>query len=138
MRRFATTLLLFALTLTGCGEGDKASWKTTPSGVKYEDLVVGDGAEAKKGDTVKVHYTGWLASNKKQFDSSIGKDPLDFTIGTRGIIAGWNEGVPGMKVGGKRKLHIPSRLAYAQRGFPPDIPPDADLVFEVELLAIEK
>lgn len=138
MRRFGFPLLFLSVTLASCGEGEKANWTTTPSGVKYEDLVVGDGAEAKKGDTVKVHYTGWLASNKKKFDSSIGKDPLEFTIGTRGIIAGWNEGVPGMKVGGKRKLHIPSRLAYAKRGFSPEIPPDADLVFEVELLAIEK
>ena len=99
-------------------------------------LSVGDGDEAKLGDTVEVHYTGWLKDGKK-FDSSVDrKQPFTFRIGGK-VIAGWNEGVQGMKVGGKRKLIIPPDLAYGKKGAGDDIPPDAELTFEVELLKIK-
>ena len=101
-----------------------------------EDLKVGDGAEATTGSTVTVHYTGWLTDGKK-FDSSLDRNqPFDFTIGAGEVIAGWEKGVVGMKVGGKRKLTIPSELGYGARGIGP-IPPNATLVFEVELLKVE-
>jgi len=100
---------------------------------------VGTGATAKKGDTVQVHYTGWLAKGGKKFDSSVDrKEPFEFELGAGRVIKGWDEGVAGMKVGGKRKLIIPSELAYGKRGAGRGlIPPDADLVFEVELLRIK-
>lgn len=107
-----------------------------PSGLKYEDLVVGEGAEAKRGQTVQVHYTGWLTNGKK-FDSSLDRrEPFEFPLGAGMVIRGWDEGVRGMKVGGKRKLHIPPELGYGSRGAGGVIPPNADLVFEVELLGI--
>lgn len=101
-----------------------------------EDLVTGKGAAAKTGDTVKVHYTGTLLSGKK-FDSSLDRnEPFQFKLGAGEVIKGWDEGVVGMQVGGKRKLTIPSDLAYGKRGSPPKIPPNAPLVFEVELVEI--
>jgi peptidylprolyl isomerase len=105
--------------------------------LETEDLKVGTGAEAKKGDTVEVHYTGWLLSNGKKFDSSVGGQPFSFTLGAGQVIKGWDQGVAGMKVGGKRKLKIPAELAYGKRGAGADIPPDSDLVFEVELLKVK-
>src|SRR4051794_38873150 len=111
----------------------------TKSGLKYEDLKAGTGGEAKKGDTVSVHYTGWLAKDKKKFDSSHDRNmPFTFELGAGRVIKGWDEGVAGMKVGGKRKLMIPSKLGYGARGAGDVIPADADLLFEVELLGIEK
>jgi len=108
---------------------------TTNSGLKYLDLKKGDGAEAKAGDRVKVHYTGWLKDGKK-FDSSKDRgQPYPLTLGAGEVIKGWDEGVAGMKVGGKRKLIIPSDLAYGSRGRGP-IPPNAELVFDVELVGI--
>lgn len=101
-----------------------------------EDVVVGTGAEAKKGDKVHVGYTGKLLKTGLVFDTSVGKKPFDFTIGEGGVIKGWDEGVPGMKVGGKRKLTIPSKLAYGDKGSPPKIPAKATLVFDIELLGI--
>ncbi len=106
--------------------------------LEIEDIVVGDGNEAKKGDTVEVHYVGTLRKNGKQFDSSEGKPPFRFTIGTGGVIKGWDLGVVGMKEGGRRKLVIPARLAYGSQSPSPDIPPNSDLVFEVQLIRIIK
>jgi FKBP-type peptidyl-prolyl cis-trans isomerase FkpA len=110
---------------------------TTASGLIYEDTVVGAGAEAKAGDHVVVHYTGWLTNGSK-FDSSKDRnDPFDFPLGQRQVISGWDEGVQGMKIGGTRKLTIPPQLGYGARGAGGVIPPNATLVFEVELLAIQ-
>ncbi|GAB2888233.1 FKBP-type peptidyl-prolyl cis-trans isomerase [Uliginosibacterium flavum] len=111
---------------------------TTASGLIYEDSVVGEGAEAKAGQYVSVHYTGWLLSNGEKFDSSKDRnDPFSFPLGGRRVIAGWDEGVQGMKVGGTRKLTIPSQLGYGAQGAGGVIPPNATLVFEVELLDIQ-
>ena len=99
------------------------------------DVVVGTGAEAKAGDKVKVEYTGKL-TNGKQFDSSGGKAPFEFTLGAGEVIKGWDQGVAGMKVGGKRTLTIGSALAYGEAGAGADIPPNATLVFDVELVAV--
>ncbi|HSN97349.1 MAG TPA: FKBP-type peptidyl-prolyl cis-trans isomerase [Candidatus Nanopelagicales bacterium] len=107
-----------------------------PADLIKEDLTVGTGPEAKDGDLVRVHYTGRLKKNNLQFDSSVGKAPFTFTIGKGQVIKGWDLGVAGMKVGGKRKLTIPSRLGYGDAGSPPKIPGKATLVFDVELLGI--
>jgi FKBP-type peptidyl-prolyl cis-trans isomerase len=107
-----------------------------PEKLEKVDEVVGKGPEAKTGDKVKVHYTGTLM-NGKQFDSSVGKDPFSFTIGQGMVIKGWDEGVPGMKVGGKRKLTIPWQLAYGEAGSGEKIPPKAALKFDIELLEVE-
>jgi FKBP-type peptidyl-prolyl cis-trans isomerase FkpA len=108
----------------------------TPSGLKYVDQKVGPGAEAKAGDTVEVHYTGWLTDGTK-FDSSRDSNrPFRFKLGAGQVIKGWDEGVAGMKIGGKRKLTIPPELGYGRQGAGSVIPPGATLVFEVELLGI--
>ena len=110
--------------------------KITDSGLKYEDTTVGDGAEAKPGMTATVHYTGWLENGNK-FDSSKDRnDPFRFRLGAGMVIKGWDEGVAGMKCGGKRKLTIPSDLGYGAYGAGGVIPPNATLVFEVELLEV--
>jgi peptidylprolyl isomerase/FKBP-type peptidyl-prolyl cis-trans isomerase FkpA len=103
--------------------------------VEIEEQQVGTGAEARAGAKVEVHYTGWLLDGK-QFDSSRGGSPFTFTLGAGQVIKGWDQGVAGMKVGGKRKLTIPPELGYGMRGFPGVIPAQATLVFEVELLAV--
>lgn len=109
---------------------------TTSSGLEYVDLVVGTGAQPATGDTVSVHYTGWLTDGKK-FDSSVDRgEPFEFPVGRGRVIRGWDEGVGSMKVGGKRRLTIPAPLAYGERGAGGVIPPGATLVFEVELLGI--
>lgn len=104
--------------------------------LQKEDLVLGEGAEATSGRRVSVHYTGWLLDGSK-FDSSLDRNsPFDFVLGGGMVIRGWDEGVVGMKVGGKRKLTIPPEMGYGARGYPPVIPPASVLVFEVELLAV--
>ncbi|MDP2878686.1 MAG: FKBP-type peptidyl-prolyl cis-trans isomerase [Sulfuricella sp.] len=109
---------------------------TTPSGLIYDDLGEGEGEAAQAGQRVSVHYTGWLMDGTK-FDSSKDRnDPFDFPLGAGHVIRGWDEGVQGMKVGGARKLTIPPELGYGGRGAGGVIPPNATLVFEVELLEI--
>src|SRR5271167_5080896 len=108
----------------------------TDSGLQYWDIKVGTGDVAKDGDHVKVHYTGWFTSGKK-FDSSVdAHQPYDFTLGKGDVIKGWDEGVEGMKVGGKRQLRIPPQLAYGEAGYKTIIPPNATLIFDVQLLAV--
>ena len=108
----------------------------TATGLGYVDLVEGPGAQPKPGDSVSVHYTGWLKSGQ-QFDSSHDRaQPLVFAIGRGRVIKGWDEGVGTMRVGGKRKLVIPAHLGYGERGAGGVIPPGATLIFEVELLAV--
>lgn len=113
---------------------DTTALTKTESGLRYVDVAKGQGEEAGPGRTATVHYTGWLPSGKK-FDSSRDRnEPFSFTIGAQQVIAGWDEGVAGMRVGGRRKLVIPPELGYGASGAPPDIPPNSILVFDVELL----
>ena len=110
---------------------------TTATGLKYVDEVPGTGSLPKQGQPVKVHYTGWLENGKK-FDSSVDRgQPFEFTLGVGQVIKGWDEGVSTMKVGGKRKLIIPAQLGYGERGAGGLIPPNATLIFDVELLAVK-
>lgn len=125
------TLSTGAKTTSATGE------HTLPSGLKYEDLKVGDGPVAENGSTVTVHYTGWLRDNTK-FDSSLDRgQPFSFVVGSGQVIRGWDEGVAGMKVGGRRRLTIPPELGYGERGAAGVIPPNATLLFEVELLQVQ-
>mmetsp|Transcript_38034 Transcript_38034/g.80534 ORF Transcript_38034/g.80534 Transcript_38034/m.80534 type:complete len:194 (+) Transcript_38034:76-657(+) len=127
----------------GAGRGlatqaeEELKWITTESGLQYRDIVVGDGDAPVKGQTVRVHYTGKLDSGKV-FDSSIPRrEPLEFPVGTGKVIAGWDEGIMTMKVGGKRELKIPPNLGYGRRGTPGGpIPPNATLYFECELVSL--
>jgi peptidylprolyl isomerase len=109
---------------------------TSVTELKIEDLVVGTGKEAKNGDTLSVHYTGWLEDGTK-FDTSIGGQPIEFVLGQGRVIPGWEKGLLGMKVGGKRRLTIPPALGYGESGAGDTIPPNAALIFEVELVAIK-
>jgi FKBP-type peptidyl-prolyl cis-trans isomerase len=133
--------LLASAPAQNSGGPTKVSGKPTklPDGLEYWDIKEGAGPVAKKGDKVKVHYTGWLTDGKK-FDSSVDRnDPFGFTIDARQVIKGWDEGVAGMKVGGKRQLRIPPELGYGSRGAGGGlIPPNATLIFDVDLLGIGK
>jgi FKBP-type peptidyl-prolyl cis-trans isomerase FkpA len=123
----------------GAADGPRpkeADMITTKSGLQYEDLAEGTGEAAQAGDSVQVHYTGWLTDGTK-FDSSLDRgNPFSFSLGAGKVIRGWDEGVAGMKVGGRRKLRIPPALGYGARGAGGVIPPNAELIFEVELLRI--
>ncbi len=114
---------------------------TTATGLQYIDTVVGEGAEAKGGELAVVHYTGWLYNNRekgKKFDSSVDrKEPFKFPLGGGRVIAGWDQGVKGMKIGGKRTLILKPELGYGARGAGGVIPPNAMLMFDVELLGLE-
>lgn len=165
MKQIAVLVALLAILAAGCqqsntageGEGETAAMEesgemandagmedmepegeevTTPSGLVYQDIKVGDGAIAESGKAVSMQYTGWLTDGT-QFDSSVGRGPFDFTLGTGAVIKGWDEGIVGMRVGGKRKLTIPPDMAYGARGYPPVIPPNSTLVFDVELLDVK-
>jgi peptidylprolyl isomerase len=145
---FATiTVLSLAASITACKKPARDVAKlvelrnmdtvTTPSGLKYDDIIVGTGASPERGQRVTVHYTGTLENGTK-FDSSVDRDePFSFTIGVGQVIAGWDEGVMTMKVGGKRRLVIPQQLGYGERGAGRAIPPFATLVFDVELLRVD-
>lgn len=114
------------------GEGVK-----TDSGLQYWDIRMGNGEVAKEGQRVRVHYTGWLTTGKK-FDSSVDAGtPFDFRLGNGEVIKGWDQGVAGMRVGGKRQLRIPPDLAYGAEGSPPVIPANATLIFDVQLIAVQ-
>jgi FKBP-type peptidyl-prolyl cis-trans isomerase len=110
---------------------DASEWKKLDSGLEIWDVKEGDGEAVKAGGTVTVHYTGWLTDGK-QFDSSVGGKPITFPLNR--VIKGWQEGIPGMKPGGTRRLKIPSEMGYGKSGAGSDIPPNAVLVFEVQLI----
>jgi len=142
----AAALILFSLIAPlpmsfGAAQGAESKMTELADGLKYTDTTVGTGAEATPGHKVSVHYTGWLYVNGakgKKFDSSLDRgQPFSFTLGAKQVIRGWDEGVSGMKVGGKRTLIIPPGLAYGQRGAPGAIPPNATLTFDVELLQVD-
>ena len=141
MKTLTTTIFLLALAIAALAQ-DQAKMTTTKSGLKYTDEKVGNGEAAAKGATVQVHYTGWLYVNGKRgnkFDSSLDRNmPFEFKLGARQVISGWDEGVEGMKVGGKRELIIPPDLAYGPRAVGGVIPANSTLDFEVELLKVTK
>src|SRR6201987_816793 len=143
--RFACAVLALAMAavVTPLGRVDAANNQVVemPNGLKYTDTKTGDGAAPTPGNKVSVHYTGWLYNNGAKgtkFDSSVDRgQPFQFTLGAHQVIAGWDEGVAGMKVGGKRTLIIPPELGYGARGAGGVIPPNATLMFDVELLGVQ-
>ena len=143
--RFACAVLAFAIAaaVMPLGRADAATNQVIemPNGLKYTDTKTGDGATATPGSKVSVHYTGWLYNNETKgakFDSSVDRgQPFQFSLGAHQVIAGWDEGVAGMKVGGKRTLIIPPELGYGARGAGGVIPPNATLMFDVELLGVQ-
>jgi len=143
--RFACAAVALAI-IAGIGLPRLSSAETNqviemPNGLKYTNDKTGEGAEATAGKKVSVHYTGWLSDNGakgRKFDSSLDRgQPFQFTLGARQVIAGWDEGVVGMRVGGKRTLVIPPELGYGARGAGGVIPPNATLIFDVELLGVQ-
>jgi hypothetical protein len=145
--KYVIVFVLFGLLAAVCGwaQADNSSptkvegkGKSTSSGLQYWDLKQGTGTTASTGKTVSVHYTGWLAKDGKKFDSSVDRgQPFMFQLGAGQVIKGWDEGVSGMKVGGKRQLRIPPDLGYGNRGAGGVIPPNATLIFDVELLGVK-
>ncbi len=142
---FTSVIALASLAMLGQGGKPDTSAPTkvtgepkkTPGGVSYWDIKVGTGPEAVKGMMVKMHYTGWFTNGKK-FDSSIGGEPYSLKLGGGDVIKGWDEGIVGMKVGGKRQLKIPPEMAYGHQGYPGAVPPDTILIFDVELMSATK
>ncbi len=149
MHAFPMTALIVVIALAGAAAvvipttaaAEPAGAVTTPSGLKIIDTKVGTGATPRRGQTCVMHYTGWLYENGakgRKFDSSVDRgQPFEFPIGTGRVIAGWDEGVATMKVGGKRTLIIPPELGYGARGAGGVIPPNATLIFDVELLDVK-
>ncbi len=135
---FSIAMTSFLFILVGCDSKEKTGKMVVmPSGLKYMDIIIGTGASPVIGSRVAVHYTGWLEDGTK-FDSSKDRNvPFKFTLGQGQVISGWDKGVISMKVGGKRKLFIPPELGYGERGASALIPPNATLIFEIELLAIK-
>ena len=134
---FAAALSVAAAVSAASGptKVDPKDYKTNPSGLKYAILKEGKGDEAKNGQKVSVHYTGWLQDGGKKFDSSVDRgQPFQFNLGAGQVIKGWDEGVKGMKVGEKRQLVIPPKLGYGENGAGGVIPPNATLIFDVEFL----
>lgn len=134
-------LIAIMLGLLFCAGEAAAEMVTTDSGLRYEDKKIGIGSETVRGDRVEVHYTGWLddkGEKGQKFDSSVDRGrTFSFILGTGRVIKGWDEGVAGMKIGGKRTLYIPAGLGYGSRGAGRSIPPNADLIFDVELIGIK-
>ena len=138
MKRILIAIMLGSLFFA---TGAVAEMVTTDSGLRYEDHEVGMGSDTVAGDRVEVHYTGWLDNDGEKgqkFDSSVDRGrTFSFILGTGRVIKGWDEGVAGMKIGGKRTLYIPSELGYGSRGSGRAIPPNADLIFDVEMISIK-
>ena len=142
--RLISILGVMSCLTSGCGSSSTPTSASSTVNVPFSstDLVVGTGRVAANGNKVTTNYTGWLysttaAENKgQQFDTSIGKTPFTFTLGTTGIIQGWNQGIVGMAVGGKRRLVLPPSLAYGSAGAPPSIPSNATLVFDIDVVSI--
>lgn len=118
------------------GDCEEGTVVTMESGLEYEEIACGDGDEVERGDAIVVHYTGELEDGT-EFDSSRGGEPVSFVLESGNLIEGWVEGIPGMREGGRRKLTIPPDLGYGEAGNPPVIPPDATLVFDVEVVEVE-
>jgi FKBP-type peptidyl-prolyl cis-trans isomerase len=137
----ASLAIVAAITPVGRSAAAANGVTEMPDGLKYTDVKIGDGAVATSGKKVSVHYTGWLSNNGAKgakFDSSVDRgQPFQFTLGAHQVIAGWDEGVAGMKVGGERTLIIPPELGYGARGAGGVIPPNATLIFDVQLLGVQ-
>lgn len=143
-RMFSAAVVALAIAAASCGDGDGPTAPSTPRAeYSQTDLRTGTGAEATNGMRLVVNYAGWLYNTAgpdgkgQLFDTSIGRGPFQFVLGNRDVIPGWDQGVPGMKVGGVRRLFLPPELAYGTTGSAPSIPPNASLVFEIELLDVQ-
>jgi FKBP-type peptidyl-prolyl cis-trans isomerase len=147
--RFSIWVIILIIFINGCSEKNdvkiditkpqkisEESYRLTDSGLKFADIKIGSGQIAKSGDKVTVQYAGWLTTGKL-FDTSYKRNAFTFQIGSGSVIAGWEEGIQVMKVGGIRQLVIPPNLAYGEQGFPGAIPPNSTLIFEIELLEVK-